>query len=145
MRPNAYALSLAIIAPIIAVALLGCAHPLPEVRCDDYVHVQGPAEAGDEIARACQRYADAAGFDLGHIRRALTGTRVIFSDQRSPPSCSMNAPACVKITDTVAHVYVRNRFWKRYLAHEIYHILLFRLEPELPPERHHQRMDELGL
>ena len=124
--------------------LVSCAHSLPEVRCDDTVTVQGPAEAGPVIAKACQRYTDSTEASLIETRRALVGTRVFFSQNGLPPECG-GAPGCVRITETVAYIYVKKTGWRAYLPHEIHHILLLRLEPELPPHQHHQRMEELDL
>lgn len=127
------------------VFLWSCAHlPPPEVRCDETVSMQGPQGAALAVAEACQRYSLATEIPPERARRAMVGTKVFFSTSGLPPECG-GAPGCVHIADTIAYIYVKERGWRTYLPHEIYHILLTRLEPELAPGLHHRRMRELNL
>ncbi len=136
--------------PLAVVLLLllfiagACAHAPPDNRCDEVVTINGPDDAGVAIARACQRFAESTGATQHEIRRALHNTRVLVMQWPHRPPCQ-GSPGCAQIMRDRAHVYVSRDDWRRYLSHEIYHILLVRLEPDIPVEDHHRRMRELSL
>lgn len=124
--------------------LISCTHSLPGVDCEAVVEIFGPRDAGYTIDRACQRYLRATDSDPAGARKALQGTSVKVMERGHHPPCN-GAPGCARITRSWAHVYVAREGWRPYLSHEIYHVLLARMEPNLPVHRHHARMRELGL
>lgn len=124
--------------------LSSCAHTLPQTRCDDVVDIVGPDDAAVTIARACEQFADSSGISPNEVRRALRGTRVEVMEWRREPPCE-RAPGCVYLGAEAAKIYVGRTHWRHYLSHEIYHVLLARLEPNLPAHRHHFRMRNLKL
>ena len=125
--------------------LMSCAHFVPEARCDLIVDVEGPDDVGTTVARACQRFIDSTDATPSEVSQALLGTRAEVMEWREPPPCPDGSPACAHIKSSSARVYTSHDNWRRYLHHEIYHVLLARLEPDLPIHHHHSRMRELGL
>lgn len=135
---------LAVVLLLCVFLMAACAHPVPENRCDDVVEIRGPDDAYVTVARACERFAESTGVTTDEMRKALQNTQVLVMEWPHRPPCD-GSPGCAQIMSNRAHVYVSRDEWRRYLSHEIYHILLVRLEPDLPVEDHHRRMRELSL
>ena len=134
-----------LIIAVLALFLAPCYLPIPEPKCSDRVEiVTGPSDTAYTIDRACGYFAERMHVDSIIVTKSMANTTIEF--HRWAPPC--RGIACAKFyPDGRAELHIQSgrRDWPILVAHEVYHVLLYRIFANNPINQHHEIMFKTGL